>query len=476
MKKIQFITLSLFFLSFFQGMDLLHAQPQKAREVIHYWHFNQVSGTFNKALADYSVQVVKPEIEYRPAFSNVENPGTMDDFEGTALNARMTQPAGKGIRTRNPSDSMGLLIHLPSQGYRDLILSYATQRSPNGMLNQVFDISTNGIDFTSLSDTLMVTGVNQYEYASLDLSSITTANNNPNLWVRIRFVGQNTGTNGNNRFDNFVLTGTALNEAPDLLYYWHFNTLQTPNDVKMVAADYSYNPLFVPSLEYTGFGSRDMDAFDEGTPMNKQLSENAGKALRVRNPAFNRYLHFPLPTQDCHQLYFEYAVHRSGNGMLRQMIEYTTDGINYSAAGLNPILVDIAEEYQVIRFDFNAIPASQNNPNFAIRLSWDGNHTGDAGNNRFDNISLKGVYDPNLHSQTTPKTDPVKLYPNPTSDHVLIESKQEIRQVKIYSIEGKLLLSGDARKWNLSELVSGLYRVTINFQDGTLSQHTLIKN
>jgi hypothetical protein len=47
--------------------------------------------------------------------------------------------------------------------------------------------------------------------ATIDLNSISTINDNNKFVFRILFSGNNTGTKGNNRFDNITLEGDIIN-------------------------------------------------------------------------------------------------------------------------------------------------------------------------------------------------------------------------------------------------------------------------
>src|SRR5690606_16049492 len=129
------------------------------------------------------------------------------------------------------------------------------------------------------------------------------------------------------------VSGTAQGEGTTaLIYYWHFNNLNTSSgDVTEIEADFSLISGKQGHLTYTGgvAGDRDIDEFSPGSSLNLQMGEAEGNAARVRNPSEDRSLVFDLPTDGCTNLVFEYALHRSNNGMLNNIIEYSTDGTTF---------------------------------------------------------------------------------------------------------------------------------------------------
>ena len=126
------------------------------------------------------------------------------------VNLRMGAPAGIALRVRNPSDSMNLLFYMPTTRYKNIKLNYASQSSSvsKGQLRQVFAYSTDsgatwktsGLSMPSDSAWLI------YHRTTVTFSD-TTVNNNPKFVFKITFSGNDTGTKGNNRFDNITLEG-----------------------------------------------------------------------------------------------------------------------------------------------------------------------------------------------------------------------------------------------------------------------------
>lgn len=181
--------------------------PPKASEVVHYWHFNALpSGTITTPVAADVSKLTGAEITY---------PGTgagyMDNVDpGSTVNAQSGQPAGLGLRPRNPANTRDLIIVAPSTGYEKLVVSFAVMRSSSGAAQEEFSYSIDGGTTWVVVDA----GYNielDYTLKTIDLSAITPVNNKATLRFRIRFLGElAAGASGNNRFDNFVVEGVPI--------------------------------------------------------------------------------------------------------------------------------------------------------------------------------------------------------------------------------------------------------------------------
>lgn len=173
--------------------------------LIHYWHFNNLpDGHLQIVEADQSMHA--PGVITYPG----SGAGYMDRTDGTQMNAHQGVGAGYGLRARNPSDTRQLTIRASSEGYQDVMFSYATRRTPNGAREQTLYYSTDaGENYTQLGDTYTVT--ENFAVHHVDLGDIPKAQDNADLRFRILFSGDEaSGIEGNNRFDNVVLTGKAM--------------------------------------------------------------------------------------------------------------------------------------------------------------------------------------------------------------------------------------------------------------------------
>lgn len=594
----------------------------QSQTLIHYWHFNNVNGTVDSVAADVHASANAPFIVYQESFPGVVNKGYMDDVNGDALNARNTEPAGNGIRPRNPSDSMELYIQLPSTGFEDLHITYAVQRSGSGMLKEVLYYTTDGVNYTPHQDTVFVTTT--YALAYFDLSSITGINNNPNFAVKIRFFEQNIASNGNNRIDNFVLEGNSLGGSVDsvslnkntlslltgtneqliatvlpasatnknvtwtstntsvasvdstglvnalsvgnaeiivttvdggfsdtcvltvsnpatltilvksgtnlldsaqvdvdgdikftnasgevdynlmpntqvnvsvskndysnaslqftvladttvevelnalaqVIHYWHFNDIPA-DTINSVNADYTLSPNKWPAITYEGTGSGYMDEYSPGSAFNSKFSHPAGKALRVRNRSHEKALIIPLPADSCEDIVLSFAVHRSGSGMLVNKFEYTLDGTSYQNMGISPQQITITEDYVLHTIDFSAVTGANNNINFGVRITWEGNTEQENGNNRYDNIAMTAKTQKVVSVNNLSKTESnLQVYPNPTTGLVFVDGVNTRAECMIYSISGAVvytttLQAGQNTIELPSNLNNGLYIISV---------------
>lgn len=68
----------------------------------------------------------------------------------------------------------------------------------------------------------------------------------------------------------------------------------------------------------------------------------------------------------------------------------------------------------------------------------------------------------------------IVVYPNPVTDELFIESDIEIEKVRVYSLQGKLILETASSNINFSSLHTGLYFVEIGYSQGK-ELHRIIK-
>lgn len=202
------------------ALFMMQGTSQAQGTLIHYWNFNNFTATIHLPAvaslgADFSVlDTAKARLTYIPMPPGVSSSyaSYCDFVTGDTTNARMSAVAGNGFRARNPSDSMQLLIYIPSTGYGNLKLTYACQASSvtSGQLHQLFSYSLDsGATWISSGS-----GLSEWtDSAWLSFNNISVrltdplANNNRKLVFKITFSGNTSGSSGNNRFDNLTLEG-----------------------------------------------------------------------------------------------------------------------------------------------------------------------------------------------------------------------------------------------------------------------------
>jgi len=197
--------------------------------LIYYWHFNNTipadgSGGISYGphllFADYSETNTKAALVYRSLAGSSSDTGSVDNVNGGKLNERVgfggcCAGTNIGLRLRNPSYNMQFLWYVPTVNYKNIVIKYITKSSSfkSGMHDQVYSYSIDsGKTFITTGLTLTsVTPDTVWGMATVDLRSITKINDNSKFVFKIVFLGNNTGTKGNNRFDNITIEGDIIN-------------------------------------------------------------------------------------------------------------------------------------------------------------------------------------------------------------------------------------------------------------------------
>ncbi len=174
--------------------------------LVHYWNFNintseatittpsQTIGGASLAAVNASTSIID--------FAN----GTGQNFSVSNLNARNGDVSGTHLRYNNPIGG-ALIFTLPTTGYQNIIVKFATRRSGSGAGTQSWSYTLDGTNYVAFT-TITINDADP-ALATLDFSAITGANNNANFKLKVEFSVGAGGTAGNNRFDNFTLDGTT---------------------------------------------------------------------------------------------------------------------------------------------------------------------------------------------------------------------------------------------------------------------------
>ena len=93
----------------------------------------------------------------------------------------------------------GVVYKLSTAGFKNLIVTYATQGTATGFTTQTWSYSTDGTNFTSLASA--VTPPTSFALETIDFSSISALNNQSVVFLKVALTGA-TATSGNNRIDN----------------------------------------------------------------------------------------------------------------------------------------------------------------------------------------------------------------------------------------------------------------------------------
>ena len=231
---------NLLIIIFVVGLFSVNAQTK----LLHYWHFNNtlpLSGAGGTHFgtrpmnSDYSRPSVSTGyIRYVKLNTCFKDTGYWDNGTlGDTINQR-TGVAGccpsysattnnSYVRMRNPSDSMQMLMYIPTKNFKNIIIKYGSQASStsSGQHRQNYDYSLDsGATFITTGLTkLFDSAGTSWGKITVDLKNLSTVNNLNKLMLRIRFGAPNTGTSGNNRFDNLSVEGDSIvSGTPNLIY------------------------------------------------------------------------------------------------------------------------------------------------------------------------------------------------------------------------------------------------------------------
>jgi hypothetical protein len=181
--------------------------------LVHYWNFNNSTSiatitTPTQTLGGATLNAIPGGISVID-FAG----GTGQNFNVLNLNARNSDASGTHLRFNDPIGG-ALVFALPTTGYENCIVKFATRRSSSGAGTQVWSYSIDGTNYISFSNVIPNNG--DPALATLDFSGIDATDNNPNFKLKVEFQQGTGGTAGNNRFDNFTLEGTTF-VGPDII-------------------------------------------------------------------------------------------------------------------------------------------------------------------------------------------------------------------------------------------------------------------
>jgi hypothetical protein len=76
---------------------------------------------------------------------------------------------------------------------------------------------------------------------------------------------------------------------------------------------------------------------------------------------------------------------------------------------------------------------------------------------------------------TTIKKEMLKVYPNPTSDYINIETVTTIKELTVYNILGQLVIHSTVNKVDVSGLPNGTFIVEVLLNDGQKRYSKIVK-
>ncbi len=206
--------------------------------------------------------------------------------------------------------------------------------------------------------------------------NLPSANVMPGRLYRARVRHQDNTGRWSHWSDPVEFTATPGTAA--LVHYWNFNSSSAPLAPTQTAGSAD---LSVTGTHETGTGQ-------DFTATNARFGDPASRHLRVNNPLTpGTRIDLVIPSTGFSDIIVNYETRRSGQGAGIQHISYTTDGETF----IDFTTVEITESPAITEIDFRDMPATADNPNLAIRITFSQGEGGTGGNNRFDNLSVEGV-------------------------------------------------------------------------------------
>ena len=198
--------------------------------------------------------------------SLVSNP-EVTGFTGTAVNAGTgfsavtTSPACLAL-ANSSANGKKVVFKFSMSGRKDLVVSYATQRSGTGFTTHLWETSPDGFNWTA-AETKTITAIS---FAATTLTIITSLDNASSAYLRLTVTGATAAT-GNNRLDNIQLNASAAATI---------STVNASGTLSAVNTTYG-----TPSSEPTSFmvsGSNLTEAISITVPSGYEISQTVGGA------------------------------------------------------------------------------------------------------------------------------------------------------------------------------------------------------
>lgn len=179
-------------------------------DALHYWNFNNNPPESGQQWGNTILSVSGNGL-LSHSFADVQS------FQGTLLNSQLDDVGGGSFCPRGMvNNDSSIVLTVPTTGYKDIEFSYATRGTSTGYYTQSIYYSVDGVNY----DSLVSFNASNYDWLvrAVDFSSLGFVNNNAQFKIKLIVRGA-TSTLGNNRFDNFKVTGKDLNAGVEALNY-----------------------------------------------------------------------------------------------------------------------------------------------------------------------------------------------------------------------------------------------------------------
>ncbi|PQJ76307.1 hypothetical protein BTO16_10320 [Polaribacter glomeratus] len=316
---------------------------------------------------------------------------------------------------------------------------------------------------------------------------------------------------GTNAIQTFTPNGSVQIQAnynpitnfKHLMYFWLMNA-DIPNDAPLQSVNATFSRTSSSAVinyksSLTGYPFNNANASwrkaslerkNEPTALNYFSNGNHNiaydpfimRGVQIKQPFKNgnneNTLELNFPTSGFRDVKLSFAIF--SNGAAQTVLVDYWNGSSWSNANLTNPNLSISDAYAIKEFDFSNVTIADNNANFKVRIRFNGTNMTIEDNKQvfINNIAVEGV-DTTLSSDSFTQLQNLKVYPNPTSGDVKIQSNQIIDKVLIYNVFGKLVYKDSPKFSNIQlsmeNLSSGVYVLKVFSNNATITKKIIKK-
>lgn len=145
----------------------------------------------------------------------------IQSFAGSSSNALPGFSAGGSLAPQggagNSNNGMSVVLQVDTSGYQDIAVSWAQRGTSTGFNQREFAWSLDGSNYTTI-DTDSGVLASSWQQKVYDLSAVAELNDQSDVFFRITLDGASS-QNGNNRFDNILISATNADDADRITVY-----------------------------------------------------------------------------------------------------------------------------------------------------------------------------------------------------------------------------------------------------------------
>lgn len=298
---------------------------------------------------------------------------------------------------------------------------------------------------------------------------------------------------------HFIPSGEITEEVP--LYFWIFDS-SVANDTPLEELKSSFEiPVegtlsFQSCLEGYPFNSShpnwrkaSMERRNSPTDINYlpeanddiPFSSSNMRGIQIKQPFQNNGLEnqmiFSFSTQGYENILFGFTA-KDENAADSILVDYSTSEgePTWTSESLDNPILTLNNDYQLFETNFSSIETSSNNPNFKVRLRFEGTNMNIDNGDRvtFNNFSVKGNAYLNIEEN---KTLLFNIYPNPATNEFYVVHQYDIVEYVLYSIDGKAIKQGILPSYsiNIEDIQQGIYLLELTANNKSLVKKILKK-